>query len=57
MLARRLANPHHVAPKSSWVTFFLEEPGQASAVSALFAFPFNRLKQGGMSDEPTEEEG
>ena len=57
VVARRLACPHHVVPNSSWVTFYLEQPGQASAVSALFALPFNRLQQGGVSDETIDEIG
>lgn len=57
VLARRLASPHHVVPNSSWVTVYLEQAGQASAISALFTLPFNRLKRGGVSDETIEEIG
>jgi hypothetical protein len=57
VIARRLANRHHVVPNSSWVTFYLKQPGQASEISALFALPFNRLRHGGVSDDTTEEEG
>jgi len=57
VLARGLAKPHHVAPASSWVTFVIEHSGDARAASALLAIPFQRLEQGGASEEPTEEDG
>lgn len=59
VLARGLAQPHHVAPQSTWVTFYINAAGDAEHVEGLFRIPFHRLTGGGgnAAELPSEENG
>jgi Family of unknown function (DUF5519) len=43
VLARGLAKRHHIAPKSTWVTFLIEKHEDVSEAMVLFAIPFDRV--------------
>jgi hypothetical protein len=57
VLSKGLAVPHHVAPKSSWVTFLIERGDQIDAVANLFRIPYQRLtvSSTGKVEAPSEE--
>lgn len=57
VLSRYLAVPHHVAPKSSWVSYFIERANQVDRVVALFRIPYQRftVPATGTVEAPSEE--
>jgi Luciferase len=57
VIAHHLAQLHHVAPQSTWVTFYINSLDDLERVTALFRIPFERLSQGGQlaSDLPSDE--
>jgi hypothetical protein len=59
VLARNLAQPHHIAPHSTWVTYYIDGTKDAEKVAALFRIPFSRLvaASGDVAETPSEEDG
>jgi hypothetical protein len=59
VIRRQLARPHHVAPQSSWVTYYLAGTNDTERVVELFRIPFQRLANGNPAsmDAPTDELG
>ena len=57
VLANGLAQRHHIAPSSTWVTFLIEKRYHAQTAASLFAIPFNRVttQQRTSSESPSEE--
>lgn len=57
VLSKHLAQRHHTAPKSTWVSYFIERKDQDTAVISLFRIPFQRLTtpELGDSESPSEE--
>jgi Family of unknown function (DUF5519) len=57
VLSKDLAVPHHIAPKSSWVTYFMDRGDQIQHVVNLFGIPYQRFTNPGIgkSEAPTEE--
>ena len=52
VVSRRLAELHHVAPQSTWVTAYIEGPQDIERVVALFRIPFERLTHA--AEHPSE---
>lgn len=44
VLHEQRAQRHHTAPKSTWVSYFIERKDQEEAVISLFHIPFERLR-------------
>jgi hypothetical protein len=59
VLARGLAQPHHVAPQSTWVTYYIDARSDAQNVDGLFEIPFRRLNgaAGNPAELPSDENG
>jgi len=57
VLAAGLAQRHHTAPKSTWVTFYIEQENQIEALISLFQIPFARVSnlQRVSTESPSEE--
>jgi hypothetical protein len=59
VLTRGLAHRHHVAPKSTWVTFFIEKYEDKDPAVSLLTIPFKRVTTQAQtppaSESPTEE--
>lgn len=57
VLRKGLAQRHHTAPKSTWVSFFIERSDQEQAVISLFRIPYCRLtaSETADSESPSEE--
>lgn len=57
VLSKGLAQRHHVAPKSTWVSFFIVRADQEAAVMSLFHIPYRRLTnpEAADSESPSEE--
>jgi hypothetical protein len=56
VLAGGRAEPHHVAPTSSWVTFVIDKSGDARPAAALLDIPYKRCNSIGTTEQPTEEQ-
>jgi hypothetical protein len=54
-ISNHLAEPHHVNPKSTWVSYFIVRGDQVGAVVALFRIPFQRLTTSRDFEPPSEE--
>jgi hypothetical protein len=57
VLSKYLAQRHHTAPKSTWVSYFNERKDQDEAVISLFRIPYHRLTTPATADSesPSEE--
>lgn len=57
VLQQQRAQRHHTAPKSTWVSYFIERKDQEEAVMSLFRIPFERLSTSVQAEKefPSEE--
>jgi hypothetical protein len=57
VLHEQRAQRHHTAPKSTWVSYFIEHKDQEGAVISLFRIPFVRLStpEQAEKESPSEE--
>jgi hypothetical protein len=57
VLHKQRAQRHHTAPKSTWVSYFIERKDQEEGVISLFRIPFERLSTSVQAEKefPSEE--